>query len=483
MFSKQWLKKVSDFEWEIPADKKEGMQVPVHIFATERIIDQALSDNSFTQAMNAACLPGVIGKVLVMPDVHQGYGFPIGGVAAMRVQGGVISPGGIGYDINCGVRLLSSLLTLDEARSKLEQLSFTLDRVCPSGVGSTGNVHLRRQDFDAICANGAEWALKNGYATDNDLRRTEQGGKLEGGSAKDVSKHAVERGLAQLGTLGAGNHFIEVDLIEKIYDSAAAAAYGLTEGCLAVQIHCGSRGFGHQVCTDYVQEFQYAIRKYGIHVEDRELVCAPLGSDEAKRYFSAMRAAANFAFANRQVLADASRKAFEQVFAGSTKNWYLQQVYDVAHNIGKMETHLVEGRKELVCIHRKGATRAFGPGSAEIPAEYQKFGQPVLIPGSMGTASWVLSGTQKSMEISFGSSCHGAGRVKSRTQSRHETRGDALVQHLERQGIIIRAGSMSGIAEEAPDAYKNVDDVIEAVCGAGIAKKVARLTPLVVIKG
>lgn len=483
MFSKQMLKKISTFEWEIPKEKKDGMLVPVRIFATERIIDQALNDNSFTQAMNAACLPGVIGRVVVMPDVHQGYGFPIGGVAAMKAPEGVISPGGIGYDINCGVRLMSSLIPWQEAKDRLEKLSYALDKACPSGVGSTGHVRLRRQDFDVLCSDGADWALKNGYASENDIRRTEEGGRLAGGSATYVSRHAVERGLDQLGTLGAGNHFIEVDLVENVYDPAAAAAYGLTEGCLALQIHCGSRGFGHQVCTDYVQEFQYAIRKYGIHVEDRELVCAPLGSDEAERYFSAMRAAANFAFANRQVLADACRKAFEEVFAGDFKNWYLQQVYDVAHNIGKMETHLVEGKKEHVCVHRKGATRAFGPGSAEIPEEYRKFGQPVLIPGSMGTASWVLSGTQKSMEISFGSACHGAGRVKSRSQSKRETRGDALLQRLQKQGIIIRAGSMSGVAEEAPDAYKNVDDVIEAVCGAGIARKVARLTPVVVIKG
>lgn len=483
MFSKQWLKKISSFEWEIPRERKDGMLVPVRIFATERIIDRALDDNSFTQAMNAACLPGVVGQVVVMPDVHQGYGFPIGGVAAMHYPDGVISPGGIGYDINCGVRLLSSQLTFDEAKSKLETLSYALNSACPSGVGSTGKVKLRKQDFESVCTDGSEWALKNGYATENDLRRTEANGKLEGGSFSAVSRHAYERGLAQIGTLGAGNHFIEVDLIEEVFDPDTAGAYGLLEGCLAVQIHCGSRGFGHQVCTDFVQQYQQAVRKYGIHVEDRELVCAPLGSPEADHYLGAMRAAANFAFTNRQVLADSSRKTFEKIFAGSSRNWYLQQVYDVAHNIGKVETHIVDGKKMQVCIHRKGATRAFGPGSLEIPEEYRKYGQPVLIPGSMGTASWVLAGTQKSMELSFGSACHGAGRVKSRSQSKRETRGDALLHKLEQKGIIIRAGSMSGLAEEAPDAYKNVDDVIEAVCGAGIAKKVARLVPLVVIKG
>lgn len=483
MFSKQWLNRINAFEWEIPKERKEGMQVPVRIFGTEKIIDQALEDNSFTQAMNAACLPGVVGQMVVMPDVHQGYGFPIGGVAAMQYPDGVISPGGIGYDINCGVRLMASQLTLEETRDKLEALSFALDSACPSGVGSTGNVKLTKRDFETICADGSAWALKNGHATENDLRRTEAGGRLEGGKFSTVSRHAYERGLSQLGTLGAGNHFIEVDLVEHIYDPATAGACGLFEGCLVVQIHCGSRGFGHQVCTDYVQEFQRAIRKYNIHVEDRELVCAPLGSDEAVNYLGAMRAAANFAFANRQVLANACRRTFEKFFAGSSHNWYLQQVYDVAHNIGKDETHLVDGRKLHVCIHRKGATRAFGPGSLEIPDEYRVYGQPVLIPGSMGTASWVLAGTQKSMEVSFGSTCHGAGRVKSRTQSKRETRGDVLIQKLARSGIIVRAGSMSGIAEEAPDAYKDVDEVIEAVCGAGIARKVARLTPLVVIKG
>ncbi len=483
MFSKQWLKKISSFEWEIPRERKDGMLVPVRIFATERIIDRALDDNSFTQAMNAACLPGVVGQVVVMPDVHQGYGFPIGGVAAMHYPDGVISPGGIGYDINCGVRLLSSQLTFDEAKSKLETLSYALNSACPSGVGSTGKVKLRKQDFESVCTDGSEWALKNGYATENDLRRTEANGKLEGGSFSAVSRHAYERGLAQIGTLGAGNHFIEVDLIEEVFDPDTAGAYGLLEGCLAVQIHCGSRGFGHQICSDYVQSFQGAVKRYKISLPDRELVCAPLNSPEGQAYLAAMRCAANFAFANRQVLAFHARGAFEAALAGKGLPFQLYQVYDIAHNMAKIETHTIAGREMQVCVHRKGATRAFGPGHPELPEEYRPLGQPVLVPGSMGTASWVLVGTAESMQRSFGSSCHGAGRVMSRAQAKKQVRGEALRRDLEADGIHVRAGSLPGLAEEAPQAYKDVDDVVAVVSGSGIARKVARLRPVAVIKG
>jgi len=476
-------RRVSEFVWEIPPGSLPEMQVPVRIIGTEKIIKHALGDISFKQAMNVACLPGVEEAVLVMPDVHQGYGFPIGAVAAMRLDDGVISPGGIGYDINCGVRMLSSQIPLEAAQGKLEKLAFLLDAASPSGVGATSNFRLKREDLGQICADGVYWARKEGLASENDLRRIEERGKLTGGSLGAVSQRAIERGMHQVGTLGSGNHFLEVDLVDEIFDTQAAAAYGLIQGCLVVQIHCGSRGFGHQICTDYVQDFQSAVRKFGIQVMDRELVCAPLGSKEADSYLEAMRAAANYAFVNRQILANGCRQAFEQCFAGDPVHSYLQQVYDVAHNVGKMEAHTVKGIKKKLCIHRKGATRAFGPGHPDLPEEYRAVGQPVLIPGSMGTASWVLAGTLKSMEVSFGSACHGAGRMKSRSQAKREVRGDELVRDLAKKGIIVRAGSMSGVAEEAPDAYKDVDEVIEAVCGVGIALKVARLRPVIVVKG
>ncbi len=483
MIKQSVIKRISDFEWEIPAETLSEMLVPVRIIATEDIIRHALTDSSFNQAMNVACLPGVENPVVIMPDVHQGYGFPIGAVAAMRLGDGVISPGGIGYDINCGVRLLSSQLLFDEAKGKLERLSFALNEGSPSGVGATSKFSLKKNDFEQICVDGVSWAAREGLASENDLRRTEEHGKLTGGSLSAVSKRAIERGIHQLGTLGAGNHFLEVDVVDEVYFAQAAAAYGLYKDCLVVQIHCGSRGFGHQICTDYVLDFQSAVHKYGIHVLDRELVCAPLDSIDAEQYLQAMRAAANFAFVNRQILANACRNAFEKCFAGSGSNTHLQQVYDVTHNIAKFETYIVDGVKKKLCIHRKGATRAFGPNHPELPEEYRPVGQPVLIPGSMGTASWVLAGTQKSMEVSFGSACHGAGRLKSRSQAKREVRGEDLVRSLAKKGIIIRAGSMSGVAEEDPAAYKDVDEVIEAVCGAGIARKVARLRPVVVIKG
>jgi tRNA-splicing ligase RtcB len=350
-------------------------------------------------------------------------------------------------------------------------------------VGTTGHVRVNDEELDQVCREGSRWALKKGFATEMDLRRTEESGRLEGADPGKVSKRAKERGRAQIGTLGAGNHFIEVDLIEQIFDPEAAQVMGLEQGCLAVQIHCGSRGFGHQICSDYVDEFQKAIHKYGIKLPDRELVCAPLNSPEGQDYLAAMRSAANYAFANRQVLAHYVRKAFEEALAGKVRNWHLHQVYDIAHNMGKIETHIIDGEAVKVCVHRKGATRAFGPGFEGLPEEYRPIGQPVLVPGSMGTASWVLVGTQTSMERSFGSTCHGAGRVMSRAKAKKEVRGESLRNQLESHGIHVRAGSMAGLAEEAPQAYKDVDDVVETVAGAGIARKVARLVPVAVIKG
>ena len=477
------LIKISDYEWEIPTSLRKDMRVPVRIFATRRLLEAVADDKSLEQAANAATLPGLVGHVTVMPDMHQGYGFPIGGVAATRYPEGVISPGAIGYDINCGVRLLGSQIEFETVQPLLSELATALNRHCPSGVGGKGTIRMSTAELEKVCREGARWAKKQGFASEADLHRTEEQGCIDGADPDKVSQRAKDRGRPQLGTLGAGNHFIEVDVVEQIFDVQAAQSMGLVEGMLAVQIHCGSRGFGHQICTDYVKEFQGAVRRYGIQLPDRELVCAPLNSPEGQDYLGAMRCAANYAFANRQVLAHHAREAFQEVLAGKVHNFHLYQVYDITHNMGKIETHQVEGKSIKVCVHRKGATRAFGPGAPGLPAEYQAIGQPVLVPGSMGTASWVLVGTQASMERSFGSSCHGAGRVMSRSQAKKQVRGQELRDELELEGIQIRAGSLPGLAEEAPQAYKDVDAVVATVVGAKIARKVARLRPVAVIKG
>ena len=477
------FEKISEFEWEIPRGYRGDMRVPVRFFATRRLLEQALQDDAVQQALNASTLPGLLGQVLVMPDVHQGYGFPIGGVAAMSYPDGVISPGTIGYDINCGVRLLSTNLLLEEARPYFPQLAEALNRACPSGVGKPGPWKLSDRELQQVCEQGAAWIKHKGLASDTDLALTEDGGCLKAADPDQISPRARERGRPQLGTLGSGNHFLELAVVEQMLDPAAGRVMGLSEGCLTLMIHCGSRGLGHQVCSDYVKQLQGVPGRYGIHLPDRELVCAPLDSSEGRAYLGAMQAAANFAFANRQMLAAQARQAFEDVLAGKVDDWHLRQVYDIAHNIGKLEEHEFDGKLQCVCVHRKGATRAFGPGVAGVPQAYQHIGQPVFVPGSMGTASWVLSGTSESMQRSLGSCCHGAGRVMSRSQAKKSIRGESLRQELGQQGIMIRAGSMPGLAEEAPQAYKDVDAVVETVIGAGIARKVARLRPVLVIKG
>lgn len=479
----QDMKKINEFEWEIPKDFRPDMRVPVRVFATKQLLEAIMEDKSLEQAVNAATLPGLVGSVVVMPDMHQGYGFPIGGVAGTRLPDGVISPGAIGYDINCGVRLLGSQIEYEEAQPYLEDLASALYNYCPSGVGTKGHLRLSEKELEQVCREGAQWALKQGYATENDVRRTEESGSIAGADPNKVSKRAKDRGRPQIGTLGAGNHFIEVDRVDQIFDRQAAQAMGLQEDRLVLLIHSGSRGFGHQVCTDYVKDFQSAVHRYGIQLPDRELVCAPLDTPEGQDYLAAMRCAANYAFANRQILAHFARKAFEEALAGKVRNWHLHQVYDIAHNMGKIETHRVNGDQLEVCVHRKGATRAFGPGFEGLPEEYRAIGQPVLVPGSMGTASWVLLGTEGSMERSFGSSCHGAGRTMSRSKAKKQVWGEDLRKQLESQGVHVRAGSMAGLAEEAPVAYKDVDAVVETAAGAGIAKKVARIVPVAVIKG
>ncbi len=402
---------------------------------------------------------------------------------AARVPGGIISPGAVGYDINCGVRVLASEIEYQTAQKNLSELASSLYHNCPSGVGEKGSLPLSIKELEQVCRQGSRWARERGYATEEDLARTEEFGCLEGADPTRVSQRAKERGKGQLGSLGAGNHFLEVDVIEKIFHPEAAAIMGLKQGCLAVQIHCGSRGFGHQICTDYVRDFQQVVINYGIHLSDRELVCAPIDSPEGRAYLAAMKSAANYAFANRQVLAYQARRSFQEVFGKSAGELLLRQVYDIAHNMAKIETHRIEGEKMTVCVHRKGATRAFGPGFADLPPEYRPLGQPVLIPGSMGTKSWIMLGTEANEELSFGSSCHGAGRVMSRKSAKRQIRGDRLRQELEREGINVRAGSMSGLAEEAPKAYKNIERVVDAVSKANIALKVARLRPVAVVKG
>jgi tRNA-splicing ligase RtcB len=480
---RQDFKRLGDYLWELPAKFRDDMRVPARLYASETLLDATLGDRSLDQLANTATLPGVVQHALAMPDIHQGYGFPIGGVVATQLPDGVISPGGVGYDINCGVRLLGTNLDREELAPHLSDLATSLYKNCPSGVGKGGTLKLSNKDFDRLLHRGAEWALKAGYARPEDIERTEESGRLTAADAALVSDRAWKRGIGQVGTLGAGNHFIEVDLIDEVYDEEAAAAMGLVKGRVAVQIHCGSRGFGHQVCTDYVRAFQSAIQKYNIQLPDRELVCAPFSSPEGQDYYAAMCVAANYAFANRQVLAHHIRRSFEETLVGKVADWDVFQVYDIAHNMAKVETHDINGGRVEVCVHRKGATRAFGPGFEGLPPEYRDIGQPVLVPGSMGTASWVLVGTPGSMAQTFGSTCHGAGRTMSRSKARKSVRGEELRTELKDQGINIRAGSMRGLAEEAPFAYKDVDEVVRVVHEAGIARQVARLTPLAVIKG
>jgi len=477
------FKQIEEYVYEVPASYRDDMLVPARFYTDARLLDGVKNDRSLEQLVNTATLPGAVKYALAMPDIHQGYGFPIGGVVATQLPDGVISPGGVGYDINCGVRLLATHLEREAVMPYLDDLTSALYANCPSGVGKGGSIRLKAGELDRIMELGSNWALKRGLATESDLERTEENGCLAGADAAKVSPRAKDRGKGQVGTLGAGNHFIEIDVIDQIADESVARRIGLGKGQIVVQIHCGSRGLGHQVCGDYVKRFQKTIRQYGLNLPDRELVCAPLSSPEGQDYLAAMKAAANYAFANRQVLTHHIRHSFEQVLAGRVANHNLYQIYDIAHNMAKVETHEVDGRMVKLCVHRKGATRAFGPGSAELPSAYRDIGQPVLVPGSMGTASWVLVGTPGSMARTFGSTCHGAGRTMSRKKAKKLVHGAALREQLEAAGIHVRAGSMSGLAEEAPVAYKDVNRVVDVVHGAGIAKKVARLTPVAVIKG
>jgi tRNA-splicing ligase RtcB len=459
------------------------MRVPVRIFADSELFDAAFGDRTVDQLINTATLPGIAKYAMALPDMHQGYGFPIGGVAGIDVDSGVISPGGVGYDINCGVRLLASHLDVEEIEPFREDLMTALYQSCPSGLGGDGRVRVSKRELDQLIGDGASWALKQGLAWREDVERTEESGSFPGADPSKVSNRAKERGLSQVGSLGSGNHFLELDVVQEVYDPGTAEVFGLRQGQVVVQIHCGSRGFGHQVCDDYVKSLQSAVKKYRITLPSRQLVCAPIDSPEGRAYYGAMACAVNYAFVNRQVLAMGAREAFERVLAGKVRDFNLYQVYDVAHNIAKFEEHKVNGQEKELCVHRKGATRCFPPGHKGVPAVYRDVGQPVLVPGSMGTASYVLAGQEKAMELTFGSTCHGAGRTMSRSQARRQVWGHDLRDELEAEGIVVRASSMKGLAEEAPTAYKDVSRVVETVHGLEIAHKVVRLEPLGVIKG
>ncbi len=483
MVHKNDFERINDYVWELPQTFDGRMRVPARIYGNAEIFDMAFRDKSVEQLINVAMLPGIVKYAMAMPDMHQGYGFPIGGVAAFRYDEGIISPGGVGYDINCGVRMLASQIDYEDIAPYLKDLTTTIFNNCPSGVGGKGAVQLSDKDLDAVLEQGSEWALAKGYAKRDDLDRTESYGRIAGAQAGAVDARAKERGRPQMGSLGAGNHFLEIDVVDEIYDPEAAETFGLVRGRVVVQIHCGSRGLGHEVCGQYIRVLQDAPRRYGIDIPDRELVAAPVESREGRDYLAAMAAAANYAFANRQVLAHFVRRSFEQVLAGKVRDWNLHQVYDVAHNIAKIEEHQVGKHKMKVVVHRKGATRAFPPHHPDLPKVYRETGQPVLVPGSMGTTSYVLVGTETAMEETFGSTCHGAGRMMSRNAALKQMRGEQVRSELNQQGIVVRTDSLKGLAEEAPYAYKDVSIVVDSVVGAGIARQVARVRPVAVIKG
>jgi tRNA-splicing ligase RtcB len=473
--------KIEDFLWEIPKTFRANMRVPARILASEQLLEDIMEDRSLVQLVNAASLPGIIGASLVMPDVHEGYGFPIGGVAATLYPEGAISPGGIGYDINCGVRLLSSGQNIEEIKARLEDLSKELYAQVPSGMGQGGQIKLSAAEIDEVLRKGAEWAVEKGYGEKEDLAFMESKGRLEHADPSLVSDMAKKRGADQLGTIGSGNHFVEVDYVEEIYDTSIASAYGLQKGMVVILIHTGSRGLGHQIATDHIRQIMSSMPGYGIKVPDRELACVPFNSEEGQQYYKAMCAAANYAWCNREVISWEVRTAWRNTFGPAVEP--LKLVYDVAHNIAKVETHIVNGEQTRVIVHRKGATRAFGPGFEELPEIYQPVGQPVIIPGSMGTASYVLAGTSKSRELTFGSCCHGAGRRLSRTAAKKQVNAPVLKQQLREKGIFVEAGSFKGIAEEAPVAYKDVNMVVQTVSDSGIARQVAKLRPVAVVKG
>jgi tRNA-splicing ligase RtcB len=478
------LEKVDEFRWRIPKSYKPGMRVDGLIYADEGMLRQIIDDQAPEQVANVAFLPGIVGYSLAMPDIHWGYGFAIGGVAAMRIGDGVISPGGVGFDINCGVRIMRTNLAREDVSPKIKELIDALFYAVPSGLGSKGKIKLSSGEIDEVLVKGSRWAVEKGYGRPEDLETTEERGEMKGTDPQRVSGRAKERGIPQLGTLGSGNHFLEVAVVDEIYEPDIARAMGMERlGQVMLYVHCGSRGLGHQVADDYIKEMVRAMQKYGIEVPDRQLACAPVNSPEGRAYLAAMRCAANYAWANRQCITHWVREAFCRVMGMSEGEAGLQLIYDVTHNIAKIEDHEVEGKKEKLCVHRKGATRAFPAGHPDVPQKYTRVGQPILIPGDMGRASYILAGTERSMQETFGSTCHGAGRMQSRAAAKKSQSGREVLNALEARGITVRAGSMSGLAEEAPEAYKDVGDVVRVAHGAGISKKVARTRPIAVVKG
>lgn len=482
----QWqgpLRKSGVCRYTIPQDYKPGMRVPGVIYTDERLLDALRDDEAAEQVANVAFLPGIVHASLAMPDIHMGYGFAIGGVAATDIETGVISPGGVGYDINCGVRVITSTLEESRVRGKMGELLSAIFSRIPVGTGSKGHVKTPPEELKRVLARGASWAVERGYGVPADLEHSEENGAMPGANPDAISSKALARGDKQIGTLGSGNHFIEVSLVDQIYDTKCAEAFGLAKSGVVFQIHSGSRGLGHQVCTDYIGTMIQAVKKYAIEIPDRQLVCAPVRSPEGENYYGAMAAAANFAWANRQVMTHSLREAVASVFGAKPESLGLDLLYDVAHNIAKIETHRIEGKMRSLCVHRKGATRAFGPGHPSIPEKYRKYGQPVLVPGDMGRSSYIMVGTEVAMRETFGSCCHGAGRLMSRTSAKKEMSGRELQQRLAAQGITVRAGSVSSLAEEAPDVYKDIDIVADIAEKAGLGRKVARLVPMGVIKG
>ena len=475
------LKQIDKYKWELP--KTGSMRVPGIIYATDEMIKGDQQNEPLQQVANVATLPGILKASLAMPDMHWGYGFPIGGVAAFDGETGIISPGGVGYDINCGVRLATTSLVEKEVRPRLEDLVNALYQNIPSGVGSTGSIKLSISEEKKVLTHGSRWAVQHGFGIDSDLDHTEDGGCMENADPDVVSNRALERGKKQLGTLWSGNHFLEVGVVEEIYDTKSARVFGLFEGQVTLIVHSGSRGFGYQVCDDFLVLMKKHVQKLGFELPDRQLACAMIQSKKGIRYYNAMACAANYAWANRQILMHISSEVFSRVLDIGPKNLELNLVYDVCHNIAKMEKHVINGKKRLVCVHRKGATRAFPPGHASLYDAYRPVGQPILIPGDMGTASFVMVGTEKAMEETFGSTCHGAGRVLSRKAAKKKSKGRSIHRELEDKGILVRWSGRSTLAEEMPDAYKDISEVVAVVQGAGISKKVAKLRPIGVVKG
>lgn len=478
------IKKISDYKWELVLNKNLGMRVPGIIFSDKEMIEYTSEEETLLQVANVAALPGIVNASYAMPDIHYGYGFPIGGVAAFDMEEGIISPGGVGFDIACGVRLVRSDLEYRDVSGKLEQLMSSIFADVPKGIGTKGKIRLSEKEIKNIFTSGALWAIKNGYGEEKDRYSIEENGFMDGAEHSNVSKEAIIRGFEQVGSLGSGNHFIEVQRVEEIFNENAAKKMGLFKDQVTFMVHSGSRGLGHQICSDYIKIMSEASKKYNIFLPDRQLACAPIKSSEGMRYYSAMVCAANFALANRECLTHWVRIVFEKVFGKSYNRLGLDLVYDVSHNIARFEKHMVNGKEKELCVHRKGATRSFGPGSKEIPDEYKLLGQPVIIPGDMGRYSYVLLGTKKAMSESFGSTCHGAGRLLSRTNAKKRISGRELQKELfDQKGIIVLAGSMSGLSEEAPFAYKDVRNIVDIAEKAGLSEKVAKLVPLGVIKG